>query len=285
MALALRIAAGLALVGPLFGCPQTTAPGPTPVAAKGPPAADDPRVINETGDFYAANPEADPARATPTAPPPATSPGTGRPDETNGKCRLYAPEMPDPGCCERQLGFDVDTVKRACGLKLYLGESFHATCGFYFLTDATATGAAPTWFRLSTVRGATPRESADEHDEYTRKLWRDPEFRSEPIPGLAGAYWSQKEDLHWAFLPGWSTVRQFTWQDGSCSDEGIRQILAALVAAPEIAAGTGRLALIPTANPPRVQIEPEEPASTPTQPAPPSAPATATKPSPATPPG
>lgn len=252
-----RTAVLLALLGPLPACPQATDPGPTRVSADAPPARDDPRVVNETGDYYAAGPD----RRTPTPTPPAASPGTGRPDETNGKCRLYAPELPDPECCERQLGFDVETVKKACGLKLYLGESFHATCGFYFLADAKATGVPATWFRLSSVRGASPREAADAHDEYTRKLSRDPEFRSEPIPGIEGAFWSQQDDLHWAFLPGWSTVRQFTWQDGACSDEGIQQILGALVAAPEIAAGTGRTALIPTANPPaHVQIEPATPA-------------------------
>jgi len=252
-----RTAVLLALLGPLPACPQATEPGPTRVSAERPPAADDPRVINDTGDYYAAGP----GRSSPTPAPTAVSPGTGRPDETNGKCRLYAPELPDPECCERQLGFDVETVKAACGLKLYLGESFHATCGFYFLADAKATGLPATWFRLSSVHGASPRDAADAHDEYTRKLSRDPEFRSVPVPGVEGAFWSQQDDLHWAFLPGWSVVRQFTWQEGSCSEEGIKQILTALVAAPEIAAGTGRTALIPTANPPpRVQIEPATPA-------------------------
>lgn len=241
----LRIAVLLALLGPLPACPQATNPAPTRVEPIPAAAVDDPRAVNATGDFYAAE-----GRGTPIPPPPPASPGTGRPDETNGKCRLYAPELPDPECCERQLGFDVETVKRACGLKLYLGESFHASCGFYFLPDAVAAGMPTRWFRLASILGATPRDAAEQHDIFTRQLTGDTSFKSTPIPGIEGAYWSHREDLHWAFLPGWSVVRQFTWSDDSCSPEGLQEVLRALVAAPEIAAGTGRVGLIPVADPP-----------------------------------
>ncbi len=260
----LRIAVLLALLGPLPACPQATGPGPTKVE-RHPAVVDDPRAVNATGDLYAA----DDKRGTPVSPPPPpASPGTGRPDETNGTCRLYAPELTDPECCERQLGFDVETVKRACGLKLYLGESFQGSCGFYFLPDAVAAGTPTIWFRLSTLQGATPKQAADEHVTYTRQVTSDPSFSASPIPGIEGAYWSEREGLHWAFLPGWSVVRQLTWNDGSCSPEGIQTLLRALVAAPEIAAGTGRVGLIPVADPPPTVVPDPGPAAAETTPAP-----------------
>jgi hypothetical protein len=233
-----------ALAALLAACPQATESAPEARPEDAPPNLADKRIVADTGDFYAA----DKAPNRPPEPPPP-SPGTGRPDETNGKCRLYAPELPNPECCERQLGLDVEVIKRACGLKLYLGESFHATCGYHFLPDATATGETATWFRLSTLRGATAKEAAESHDEYTRKLMRDPSFTSTPVPGIPGAYWSEQDGLHWAFLPGWSVVRQFTWQGGTCSDEGIREILEHLVDAPEIPVGTPRAGMIPGQQP------------------------------------
>jgi len=245
-----RIAVLLALLGPLAAslaaCPQATGPTPTRVDSKPAVAAADPRTVNATGDLYAADDHGAPV----LTPPPPSSPGTGRPDETNGKCRLYAPELPDPECCERQLGFDVEAVKRACGFKLYLGESFQASCGFYFLPDAVATGTAAKWFRLSTIQGDTPKQAAEQHEAYTRDLTGDKSFTTRPIPGIDGAYWSARDGLHWAFLPGWSVVRQFTWNDDSCDPDGVQELIRGLIAAPEIAAGTGRVGLIPAANPP-----------------------------------
>src|SRR4051812_45926827 len=176
----------------LTGCPQAAEPPVKAATNQHLASADDKRVVADTSDLYPAE------HGAPTKTVAPKSPGTGRPDETNGKCRLYAPELPDPGCCERDLGFDVETVKAACGLKLYLGESFHATCGYHFLEDATATGEPAKWFRLSTVHGATARETAEAHDQYTRQISKDPGFKSVPIPGIVGAYWSSQDDLHWA---------------------------------------------------------------------------------------
>jgi len=220
-------------------------------------------VVADSNDYYPAD------RGGPsTAPTPPATPGTGKPDDSNGKCRLFAPELPDPECCERQLGFDVETVKHACGLKMYLGESFHATCGYYFLPDVTAQGVPPTWFRLSTVSGATPQDAAAEHDKYTRTLSKDPSFASVPMPGIPGVYWSAQDELNWAFLPGWPAVRRLTWQTGGCSEEGLREVIRQLVTAPEVVAGTPRASVIPTAAP-----------TAPAAPAAPSAPVGATAPS------
>ena len=105
----LRIAVLLALLGPLPACPQATGPGPTKVE-RHPAVVDDPRAVNATGDLYAA----DDKRGTPVSPPPPpASPGTGRPDETNGTCRLYAPELTDPELTEWAVFFAASARQRA----------------------------------------------------------------------------------------------------------------------------------------------------------------------------
>jgi len=235
------VALALPLLG-LLGCTQATQPAPTQ-QTPATPLIEDKRVVADSEDYYPAD------RGAPNPPSTPAAPGSGLPDDTNGKCRLFAPELPDPECCARELGFDVAAVKRACGLKLYLGESFHATCGYYFLPDVTAQGVEAKWFRLSNAKGATPQEAAATHDEYTRKVSRDPGFTSVPVPGIPGAFWSTQDDLHWAFLPGWSVVRQFTWQSDGCSEEGIRDVLQQLITTPEIPAGSPRTSVIPGAPP------------------------------------
>ncbi len=237
----------------LLGCPQATQPAPTQ-QTQAPPPTDDKRVVADSEDYYPAD------RGTPNSPPTPAAPGSGLPDDTNGKCRLFAPELPNPECCARELGFDVATVKRACKLKLYLGESFHATCGYYFLPDVTAQGTEARWFRLSSAKGATAKEAAATHDEYTRKVSRDPDFTSAPVPGIPDAYWSSQDDLHWAFLPGWPVVRQLTWQSDACTDDGIREVIQQLIDTPEIPAGSPRTSVIPGAPPAPTAPVPASPA-------------------------
>lgn len=224
----------------LAACPQANPADPAAGKVAPAPVVDG-RVVADSGDLY-------PAKGGVVPPtPPAPSPGTGLTDETNGKCRLFAPELPDPGCCERQLGFDAAAVQAACDLKIYLGESFHGTCGYYFMADATVGGAPTKWFRLSGVVEKTAKEAAEAHDRRTRRLAG---FKpSAPIPGIEGAWWSNQHDLHWAFLPGWSGIRMLTWSDASCSPAGIEEVIRQLIAAPEIAAGTPRAAMVPGGAP------------------------------------
>lgn len=222
----------------LAACPQANQADPAAGAAAPTPVSDA-RVIADSGDLYPAKGGVPSAKATP--PPP--SPGTGISDETNGKCRLFAPEMPNPRCCERQLGFDADAVQAACDLKIYLGESFQGTCGYHFVADAAATGMPPRWFRLSVVAEKTVQEAAAAHDKRTSKI--DNYVPMAPIPGIDGAMWAEADELHWAYLPGWRQVRMFTWSESSCSPAGIEKILRQLIATPEIPAGTPRAGLVP----------------------------------------
>lgn len=241
------------LVLAVAACPQASPVDPAAGKVAAPPVIDG-RVVADGGDLY-------PAKRAPAPPPTPPSPGTGLSDESNGKCRLFAPEMPEPTCCERQLGLDVPTIQAACGLAVYLGESFYNTCGYYFLPATPTTGTPARWFRLSTLADKTPRAAAEAHDRHTRRI---PGFEpATPIPGIEGAWWSAQDDLHWAFLPGWSTVRMFTWSDASCSPEGITKILAQLVAAPEIPAGTPRTAMVPGVVPAPVDAKAPAPAPAP----------------------
>lgn len=232
----LRVRFVVSLVLVLAACPQANQADPAAGKVAPPPVADK-RVVVEDGDLYPAK-----GGVVPEQPPPP-SPGTGLSDETNGVCRLFAPELPDPTCCERQLGFDAAAVQAACDLKVYLGESFHGTCGYYFVADATAAGMRARWLRLSTVVEATPKAAAEAHDRRARKV--DGFVPSAPIPGIEGAWWGEADDLHFAFLPGWSVVRMLTWSDASCSAEGIEKVVRQLIAAPETPAAAPRTSLVP----------------------------------------
>lgn len=235
-----RIAATL-LVALLVACPQAQ-PTPTPTPAGNHPGPDDPRVVADTGDLYAASSH---AKAQPDGPAePIPSPGTGRPDETNGVCRLYAPELPDPTCCEHTLGFDSAAASAACGLQVYLGESFQNTCGFYFVREA---GTPAQWFRIATISGDTPQQAAEENLFQFRRS--DPSTTVEPIPGVPGAFWSKQNEYRWAFLPGWKTVRMFAWKTTSCSDDDVPALLRGIIAAPETVTGPRRNGLVPAAAP------------------------------------
>lgn len=234
----LRLLAPAAL---LLACPQAQ---PTEDVEGTPsPAAADPRVVNDSSDLYVGKAPA-PQEIEPRPAEAGSSPGTGRPDETNGTCRLYAPELREPACCEHPLGFDVAAAQESCGLQLYLGESFHNTCGFYFLREP---GASPTWFRLSVIRGESPRAAADEHALIMRRT--SPGIAAEPVPGVPGALWVKQDEYRWAFLPGWKSVRLLAWKDTSCADDRIAGLLRAQIAVPEHATGPRRRGLLPAATP------------------------------------
>ncbi|MEZ4452067.1 MAG: hypothetical protein R3B09_21565 [Nannocystaceae bacterium] len=233
----------LALVGLVAACPQRVAPEAVKAAAAG-PGADDPRVVADTGELYAKG-EAPSSPADPSVP----APGSGAPDETNGVCRLYAPKLARPECCPIDLGLDAATVQRACGHSLYLGESVHATCG-YFFADDDAMATKPVSLRLSFALQATVKDAVKAHDERIAfRVANDPEFHSTPVPGIKDAYWSRHKHLRWAYLPGWSRPRLLSWNEETCSDEGILEVIRQLVAAPEVREGAPRRAKIPGGAP------------------------------------
>ena len=202
----------------------------------------DPRVVKDGEDLYAA---AAVARAGPTRldHEGEKKRGSGRPDESNGVCRLYAPKLPEPQCCQTEYGFDVDTVREACGLDLYMGESFHGSCGYFFhLPDGRDVS-----MRTSFVPGKTAQEAATNHASLlSQKLKRS--FQAEPVSGVAGAWQVDDEDAHWTFLPGWDKPRLLTWYDASCKPEGIKKVMQALIDAKQPPPGANRPGLLPTAR-------------------------------------
>lgn len=231
---------GVALL--LVGCPSRVEKE-NPAENAGPVTRDDdPRVVRDSGDLYAVEAAGAPLERETAA---AEGLGTGKPDETNGVCRLYAPKLKDPVCCEQEYGFDAEKTKQLCGHTLYLGEHFRSSCGYYFMSESKPY----TWIRASFIpQSPTAKHAADEHDQVFQRRAKRPEFHSEPIPGIAGAYWSSDNDLNWAFLPGWSKVRRITWRSDACGKDEMLKLLKGIQAAKEPPADADRLALVPTAR-------------------------------------
>lgn len=230
----------------LAACPQQVEPqavkkNPLDLSAK------DPRVVADTDDLYPLkNP---PPEGSSIPEPTGPAPGSGVPDETNGVCRLFAPKLPKPECCVQDLGLDVEVAKKACDHTLYLGESHQMTCGYYFATEETT--HLPKWLRLSVTLEDDVDAAVKAHDRrISLRVAMDPDFHSVAVPGIKGAYWSTHKGLHWAILPGWSKPRLLTWRDDSCSDEGIQEVMRALIKTPQVAADSVRTSLVPGAAPP-----------------------------------
>ncbi len=228
----------------LLGCPTATGNPYGTKKKKAPPqvGADDPRVVERDGDLYTQR-TIERAEEKSQGSKPRSGLGSGRPDETNGACRLYAPKLPEPQCCKGELGFDVQTVKDACDYDIYLGESFRFSCGYYFHHDE-----GPRWMRLSMIPEKTTKDAAEHHDRKLKEQLGDKYQASVPIPGIEGAMWSRHEEYRWAFLPGWDNVRQLSWNADSCSDEGITKVIAQIIAAKPAPEGTKRLGLVPKAR-------------------------------------
>ena len=237
----LLLATGLALVATtMLACP---AKAPTPQSqareSAGPAkiaGEDDPRVVRDTHDLYAVDDAPNPPREEP-------APGSGRPDTSNGVCKLFAPKLPEPECCPFETGFDADRIKQLCGHALYMGESLQQSCGYYFLPDMA--GSLPVSMRGSKVAKAEVRAAVANHDLRIQHHFKDPDFESTPIPGVEGGMWSEKDGVHWAFLPGWSSVRLISWAEEACPIEVMPEVLKLIAEAKE-----------PPENAPRPGLEP-----------------------------
>ncbi len=236
---------GAALVA---GCPARVEPGQR--KAQRQVSEDDPRVVRSSGDLYAVDspglPDPDPLEDGTSSAEDAVLVGVGKPDETNGVCRLFAPEFKKPECCARETGFDASKTAELCGHEHFLGEHFRGDCGYYFLPKP----ASPhTWIRVGFTAGETAKAAADDRDEFIRRRFRDPDFGSKPVPGVPGAYWAGRDGVKWAHVPGWKNVRRVTWDEQFCSEEAMAKVIAELAAAAEPEEGADRNALVPTARP------------------------------------
>lgn len=226
------------------GCPSEIDPGnfAPKAAAKATIDEKDPRVVRDGEDLY---PAESIERVKEIARPDTTGAlGSGKPDETNGECRLFAPKLPNPECCKSEWGFDVDVVQKACDLEVFLGESWQYSCGYYF----HKTGAAPIWFRMGHLPDADPKVAAAGHDLKLRDITKNPSYASTPVPGVEGALWSEHDGNRWAFIPGWDKARQLSWKSGTCSEEGIIEIIRQLANAKQPEKGAKRSGLLPKAR-------------------------------------
>jgi hypothetical protein len=239
-----RLAPLLVVAALSCGCPnEIDSASLAPKSSAKAPVVDesDPRVVRDGEDLY---PAASMERAAQTERPTNEAGlGSGKPDESNGECRLFAPKLPDPACCKPQYGFDVETVKKACGLDLFLGESFQYSCGYYFhKTDK------PVWMRMGHLPDTDPKASAEAHDKKMRDVTKNPAYASKPVPGVEGALFSAHENNRWAFIPGWTRVRQLSWHTDTCTDEAVFEVIKQLAAAKEPPKNTKRADLVPTAS-------------------------------------
>jgi hypothetical protein len=200
---------------------------------------DDKRVVEVGGDLYAKDAPSNPAEAED-----GPKPGSGKPDESNGVCRLYAPKLPEPECCAFETGFDVEAAKRICGHTIYLGESIRMSCGYFFSDDTLAKHPS---FRASFLEYDTPKQAAEGEAEqlnFQRRKW---DIKPEPIEGIEGAYLVKNGRFRWAFLPGWGRVRRLSWITESCADDKITELLKVMVEAKQPESGATR-PMIPTAR-------------------------------------
>jgi hypothetical protein len=124
---------------------------------------------------------------------------------------------------------------------IYLGESFQDSCGYYFHQE----DQPPTrsYVRMKFVEADSPKAAAENHDASLRG--RVPDFKSEPIPGIEGGYWSSWGGVSWAFLPGWPQVRQLTWRESLCTREQMLGEIAKIVAAKPPPKDAPRAGLLP----------------------------------------
>ena len=208
---------------------------------------DDPRVVKVGDRLYAKSNPSLPPQAEPQ---PKPTLGSGIPDESNGECRLYAPEYPEPTCCPIQYGFDAEWTRELCGAATYLGESFRDSCGYFFVTDLQ--DPQPVGPRMSFVSALDPKTAATDHAEVLRYRHQDESIREQPVPSVEGAYWVLTEKYGWAYIPGWKKVRRLSWARSFCGsneDAGLRRItrlIERLAAVSEIPIDAPRTSLIPT---------------------------------------
>ncbi len=226
------------------GCPAQVQPGGAVKKEKAQPVVDesDPRVVKEDGDLYSA---AALAKNTPEAPE-GPNKGSGKPDESNGYCRLYAPKLPEPHCCMSEYGFDAEATAEVCGKGLYLGESFQRSCGYFYLDDDVG---APVWFRTSFSEEPSAKAAAEAYAHQLATRF-EADTKVEPVQGVQGAFFTRHEGLAWAWMDAgeWEKVRRLTWRDTSCSDEGIAKVVAQMMAAKPPAKGAQRQGLVPKAR-------------------------------------
>jgi hypothetical protein len=234
-------------LGLCLACPAKV-PTPQAEAQSGPPspegvpvvAESDPRVVRDGEDLYA-------TESAPRRPTEEPALGSGKPDTSNGVCKLFAPKLPEPECCPFETGFDAERIKQICGHELYMGESLQQSCGYFFLPDMQ--GSLPVSIRASKINRDDLAGAAGDHDKRMAQITKNPAFASTPVPGVDGAVWSSADGLHWAFLPGWKSVRLVSWADGACPSEKMPEVLALMAAAAEPPPNAPR-ELLPKARPP-----------------------------------
>jgi hypothetical protein len=171
-------------LGLCLACPAKV-PTPRTEAQSGPsspegvPVVDDsdPRVVRDGDDLYALG-------SAPRRPSEEPALGSGKPDTSNGVCKLFAPKLPEPECCPFETGFDAERIKQICGHELYMGESLQQSCGYFFLPDMQ--GSSPVSIRASKINSEDVAGAVTDHDQRMAQITKNSAFASTPVPGQLG---------------------------------------------------------------------------------------------------
>lgn len=238
---------GLGILGAaltaMLGCPaevRDTTPAPAP---KVEPVLDesDPRVVKVGDDLYALESVPESTQEF------VKGKGSGKSDESNGYCRLYAPKLPEPHCCLTEYGFDAAAAAKSCGKPMYLGESFQRSCGYYFHDGASG---KPSWFRTSFVDDATPKEAAEAEANRLQLRFRA-EVEAKPMANTPGAYTLTYSGISYAWMtgdPSWPKVRRLAWNESTCTPEGLEAVVSQMATAKSPPQGAKRQGLVPKAR-------------------------------------
>lgn len=229
------------------GCPSTVdsqsqAAAPAASAREYEVDESDPRVVRSGDDLY----PADSPHVQQDQPPRAK--GSGKPDESNGYCRLYAPKLPEPHCCKADYGFDANVVAQACGLGVYMGESFQTSCGYFFLDPSTG---AQVWFRTSFVQEQTPKQAALAQAKRLNARLGKTDIKATELKGVPGAWTLRTSGLAYAWFSGkesWPNVRRLAWKQPTCGEQGIAKVVSAMSDARAPGPNEPRVGLVPQAR-------------------------------------
>lgn len=227
----------------MLGCPAAVEDTTLAPAPKTEPALDesDPRVVKLGEDLYAAGTV---PQATEEV---VKGKGSGKPDESNGFCRLYAPKLPEPHCCLTEYGLDADAAAKSCEKTLYLGESFQRSCGYYFHDGASG---EPVWFRTSFVDDASPKEAAEAEANRLRMRFRA-DIEVKPMVKTPDAYTLEYSGISYAWMagdPAWPNVRRLAWNESTCTPAGLEAVVSQMATAKAPPKGAKRQGLVPKAR-------------------------------------
>jgi len=105
------------------------------------------------------------------------------------------------------------------------------------------------WLRLSYRPEATAAEAAASQLALVKRGNPATTATPTPVPGVPGAMWLADGRYRWAYLPGWSKLRQLSWSESTCpaGEAAMFEVLRQVATAPPPPPGVRRRGMIPGA--------------------------------------